>query len=119
MGRRRQLIIGLILLIGGLVVVAIGTIFPSSNPLVALGWLLLVPSLVSFCGTIFVFVSLAGIVSQVPDSLAGLNGAFVPGPAPGLSAFVIDGIGLSVGLVLGAVAALTWWAFRARHLPSR
>jgi hypothetical protein len=152
MGRRRQLIIGLILLIGGLVVVAIGTIFPSSNPLVALGWLLLVPSLVSFCGTIFVFVSLvrsiegarrsaavyrivglasvaglgltlgfgaAGIVSQVPDSLAGLNGAFVPGPAPGLSAFIFDGIGLSVGLVLGAVAALTWSAFRARHLPSR
>jgi hypothetical protein len=120
MGRRRQLVIGLIMLIGGLVVVAIGTIFPSSNPLVALGWLLLVPSLVSLCGTIFVFVSLArrtervrrsaevyrivglaavaglglalgfgaaGIVSQVPDSLAGLNGAFVPGPAPGLSAF--------------------------------
>jgi hypothetical protein len=151
MGRCRQLVIGLIMLIGGLVAVAIGTIFPSSDPLVALGWLLLVPSLVSFCGTIFVFVSLArstervrrsaaayrivglaavaglglalgfgaaGIISQVPDSLAGLNGTFVPGPAPGLSAFILGGVGLTTGLVLGAVAALTWWAFRARHLPS-
>jgi uncharacterized membrane protein YiaA len=152
MGRRRQLVIGLIMLIGGLVIVAIGTIFPSNNQLVALGWLLLVPSLVSFCGTIFVFVSLArsiegarrsavvyrivglaamaglgltlgfgaaGIASQVPDSLAGLNGTFVPGPAPGLSAFIFDGVGLSVGLVVGAMAALVWWSFRSRHLPSR
>jgi hypothetical protein len=127
MGRRRQLVVGLIMLVGGLVVVAIGTIFPSGNPLVALGWLLLVPVLVSFCGTIFVFVSLArntkrvrrsaavyrilgltavaglglalgfgaaGIVSQVPDSLAGLNGAFVPGPAPGLSTFILGGVGV-------------------------
>jgi len=138
------------MLVGGLVVVAIGTIFPSSDPLVALGWLLLVPLLVSFCGTIFVFVSLArsagrarrsaavyrivglaavaglgltlgfgaaGIVSQVPDSLAGLNGAFVPGSAPGLSAFILGGAGLSVGLMVGAVDALVWWSFRGRHLP--
>jgi MFS family permease len=150
MGRRRQLVIGLAMLIGGLVVVASGTIFPSSNPLVALGWLLVVPLLVSFCGTIFIFVSLmrstervrrsatvyrilglaavaglglalgsgaAGIVSQVPDSLAGLNGSFVPGSAPGLAAFILGGLGLSVGLAFGAVAALVWWSFRARHLP--
>jgi hypothetical protein len=149
MGHRRQLVIGLIMLIGGLIVVAIGTIFPSGNPVVALGWLLLVPVLVSFCGTICVFVSMArstesvrrsaavyrivgltamaglglalgfgalGIVSQVPDSLAGLNGAFVPGPAPGLSAFFLGGVGLSMGLVVGAVDALVWWAFRGRHL---
>jgi hypothetical protein len=151
MGRRRQLVIGLIMLIGGLVVVGIGTIFPSSNPVVALGWLLLVPFLVSFCGTIFVFVSLArsivgarrsaavyrivgmaavaglglaldfgaaGILSQVPDSLAGLNGPFIPGSAEGLSAFLLSGIGLSTGLVIGAIAALVWWSLRGRYMPS-
>jgi hypothetical protein len=149
MGRRRQLVVGLFMLIGGLVLVAIGTIFPSSNPLVALGWLLLAPLLVSFCGTVFVFVSLvrsaerarrsaavrrivglaavaglgltlgfgaAGILSQVPDSLAGLNGPFVPGSAPGLGAFILGGVGLSTGLVIGAVDALVWWSFRGRHL---
>jgi hypothetical protein len=148
-GRRRQLVIGLITLIGGLVVIAIGTIFPSSDPLVALGSLLLVPLVVSFCGTIFVFVSLArstgsvrrsvaiyrfvglaavaglglalgfgaaGIVSQLPDSLAGLNGRFVPGSAAGLGAFIVGGVGLSAGLVIGAVDALVWWSFRRRHL---
>jgi hypothetical protein len=152
MSRRRQLAIGLIMLIGGLVVIAIGTSFPSSNPLVALGLLLLVPLLVSSCGTIFVFVSLArrpkrvrrsatvyrilglgavaglglalgfgaaGILSQVPDSLAGLNGPFVPGSAVGLGAFILGGIGLSGGLVIAAAAALIWWSFRGRHLPSR
>jgi MFS family permease len=150
MGRRRQLVIGLTMLIGGLVVVAIGTIFPSSNPLVALGWLLLVPLVVSVCGAIFVFVSLArssenvgrsaavyrivglaavaglglglgfpaaGIVSQIPDSVAGLNGSFIPGSAPGLGSFLCGGVGLSVGLVIGAVDALVWWSFRGRHLP--
>jgi hypothetical protein len=66
MGRRRQLIAGLIMLIGGLVVVAIRTISPSSDPLVALGWLVAL-----------------GILSQVPDSLAGLNGSFVLVPLRG------------------------------------
>lgn len=150
MRRRHQLVIGLVMLIGGLTVVAIGTIFPSSNPLVALVWLLLVPLVVSFCGAIFVFVRLArsseslgrsaavyrivglaavaglglglgfpaaGIVSQVPDSVAGLNGSFVPGSAPGLAAFLCGGVGLSMGLVIGIVAALVWWSFRGRHLP--
>lgn len=138
------------MLSAGLVSIAIGTLFPSTNPLVALGWLLLVPLLVSFCGAIFVFVSLArsagsvrrsapvyrivglaavagmglalgfgaaGIISQVPDSLAGLNGAFVPGSAPGLSTFILGGVGLSIGLAIGCVSAVTWWLFRARHLP--
>ena len=150
MGHRRQLVTGLVMLIGGLTVVAIGTIFPSSDPLVALGWLLLVPLVVSFCGAIFVFVRLArssgsvgrsavvyrilglaavaglglglgfpaaGIVSQIPDSVAGLNGSFVPGSAPALGAFLCGGVGLSVGLVVGAVDALVWWSFRGRHLP--
>jgi hypothetical protein len=138
------------MLIGGLVVVAIGAIFPSSDPLVALGWLLLAPLLVSFWGTIVIFVSLArstgsmrrsvaicrivglaavtglglalgfgaaGIASQVPDSLAGLNGPFVPGSAPGLGAVIVGAVGLSAGLVIGAVDALVWWSFRGRHLP--
>jgi hypothetical protein len=150
MGLRHQSVIGLVMLIGGLTVVAIGTIFPSSNPLVALGWLGFVPLAVSFCGAVFVFVRLArssesvgrsaavyrivglaavaglglglgfpaaGIVSQVPDSVAGLNGSFVPGSAPGLAAFFLCGVGLSMGLVIGAVTALVWWSFRGRHLP--
>jgi hypothetical protein len=144
MGRRRQLVVGLIMLIAGLVVVAVGTIFPSSNPLVALGWLLLAPLLVSVCGSIFVLVSLvrrrrtaaaykilgsgavaglglalgfgaAGILSQVPDSLAGLNGGFVPGSAPGLGALILGGIGLSIGLVIGSGTALIWWTSLRRH----
>ncbi|MDQ1547331.1 MAG: hypothetical protein QOH69_2235 [Actinomycetota bacterium] len=151
MGRRRQLVIGLIMLIGGLVVIAIGTIFPSTDPLVALGWLLFVPVLVSICGTVLVFVGLArqieraprsaaiyrilglaavaglglalgygaaGILSQVPDSLAGLNGPFVPGSAQGLSALFLIGVGLLVGLVIGAVVGLIWWSLRGRHMPS-
>lgn len=149
--RRRPLSgIGLVMLVGGLIVIAVGTIFPSSNPLVALGWLLLVPLLVSLCGAVFVFLRLArsseslgrsaavyriiglaavaglglalgfgaaGIVSQVPDSLAGLNGSFVPGSAPGLAAFVCAAVGMSFGLVIGAGAALVWWSFRGRHMP--
>jgi hypothetical protein len=117
MSRRHQLAIGWLLLIAGLVVVAIGTIFPSRNPTVALGWLLVAPLIVSLSGVIFVLIGLArfadlvrqsaagyriigltaiaglgvglgfpaaGILSQIPDSTAGLNGSFVPGSAPGL-----------------------------------
>lgn len=142
----RRLTAGLILLVGGLVVIAFGTIVPSGDPLVALGWLLGVPSLASACGAAFVSVTLArrtergrsstaafrivgsaamagvglalvfgvvGILSQVPDSLAGLNGAFVASSAPGLSAFVLCGAGLSAGLVIGAIAALGWRSFGA------
>jgi hypothetical protein len=152
MRRRRQLIIGLIMLIGGLVVDAIGAIYPFADPLVALGYLLFVPILVSICGTVFVFVGLArstrkatrsasvqriarlaavaglglaigyaeaALLSQVPDSLAGLNGPFIPSTAPAIQVLVIGGIGLSMGLLIGAVAARAWWAFRGRHLPPR
>ena len=152
MGRRRQIVVGLILLAGGLVVIAIGTAYPFVDPVVALGYLGVIPSLVSSCGTIFIVVGLvrnheratrsttvyrivgvsamsglglalvtgaAGILSQVPDSLAGLNGPFIPGSAPGIGALVLGGIGLSAGLVIGAVAALVWWAYCGRHLPPR
>jgi hypothetical protein len=152
MRRRRQLIIGLIMLIGGLVVDAIGAIYPFADPLVALGYLLFVPILVSICGTVFVLVGLArstrkatrsasvqriarlaavaglglaigyaeaALLSQVPDSLAGLNGPFIPSTAPAIQVLVIGGIGLSMGLLIGAVAARAWWAFRGRHLPPR
>jgi hypothetical protein len=144
MSRHRQLAIGLSALIGGLAAIAIGTIFPSSDAVVALGWLLLLPLLVSLCGVIFISVSLArsigavgrsvagcrivgltasvclglgfgygalGIVSQVPDSLAGLNGAFVPDSAPGLGVFVCSGVGLLAGLMIGAVEAIIWRSF--------
>jgi hypothetical protein len=150
MRRRRQLIIGLIMLIGGLVVVAIGAIHPSADPLVAIVYLLGIPALMASCGTVFVLVGLArskapatrsasvyriarlaavaglGLalaygaasgLSQVPDWLAGLNGRFIPSTAPAIQEFVLGAIGLSTGLLIGAVAARVWWAFRSRHLP--
>lgn len=150
MHHRRQFVIGLILLIGGLVAIAIGVVFPFTDPVVALGWLLFVPMLVSLCGAVLVFLSLArstekvrlstavyritalaavagvglelgygalGFLSQVPDSLAGQNGAFIPGSAPGLSVFFLVGLGWAAGLVIGAVTALVWWRIRGRHLP--
>jgi hypothetical protein len=145
---RRSFAIGRILLIGGLVVVAFGTIFPSSNPVMALGWLLLAPSLLSCCGATFVFVSLArsaeaasrsgtvyriigsaaiaglglalaygvaGTLSQLPDTLAGLNGPFIPGRASP-SMFFLSGVGFAVGIVIGTIDALVWWRLRGRHL---
>ena len=152
MRRHGQLAIGLIMLIGGLVVVAIGAIYPFADPLVAIVYFLGVPALVSSCGTIFVFLSLApstatatrsasvyriarlaavaglGLalgygaaagLSQVPDTLAGLNGRFIPSPASAFGELALGGIGLLMGLLIGAVAARVWWAFRGRHLPPR
>jgi hypothetical protein len=140
-------VVGLILLASGLIGVAIGMSYPFRDPVLALGVLVVLPSLVSLCGTVVIAVGLArkssdgrhstpvlrivgvcamsglalalafgaaGILSQVPDDLAGLNGPYVPGAA-GAGAFVLDGIGLSVGLGIGAVAALAWWAYRGRH----
>lgn len=130
MGRRRQLVIGLILLAGGLAAVEIGAIHPFADPLVALGYLLVGPILVSVLGTTLAVIGLAqsagertrsgavyrivgvsalcglglalgfgaaGVLSQVPDSLAGLNGPYIPGSTPAMAAFVVGGIGLSVG----------------------
>ncbi len=152
MRHRRQLIIGLIMLIGGLVVVAIGAIHPSGDPLAAIVYLLGVPALAASCGTVFVLVSLArskapatrsasvyriarlaavaglGLalaygaasgLSQVPDWLAGLNGRFIPSSSSALEELAPGGIGLLTGLLIGAVAARLWWAFRDRHLPPR
>jgi hypothetical protein len=152
MRRRRQLYIGLILLIGGLIVDAIGAIYPFADPRVAMGYLLVVPILVSICGTVLVFVTLApstikatrsasvyriarlagvaglgltlgygaaGILSQVPDSLAGLNGPFIPSAVPAIEMLALGGIGLSMGLLIGAVAARVSWALRGRDLPPR
>lgn len=151
MGSHRQLAVGVILLAAGLVVVAIGTVFPAADPVVALGYLLAAPMLVSFCGTVVIVVAVArgitkarrsapasrivglsavaglglyvgygvaGVLSQVPDSLAGLNGPYVPGSAPGIAAFELAGFGLFAGLVIGAVVALVWRAYRRRHETS-
>jgi hypothetical protein len=151
--RRHELIIGLTMLVAGLLVIAVGAVFPASDRLVAIGWLLFLPVLVSLCGTVFVCVSLArtrasarpsavvyrivgfgamaglglafaygaaGILSQVPDSLAGLNGPYVPGAANALSAFLLGGFGLVIGLALGAAAAVAWWFVSGRHMaPER
>jgi hypothetical protein len=150
MSRRHQLGIGSILVIGGLAVIAVGAVFPSRDPMVALGWLLVTPLLVALCGAVFVCVGLArisgaarrsavayrivglvaiaglgvglgypaaGIVSQIPDTAAGLNGPFVPGSAPGLGAFVCSGVGLSAGLVIGVLTAVLWWSSRGHRPP--
>jgi hypothetical protein len=152
MSRHRQFAVGLFMLIGGLVVVAIGAIHPLADPFVAIVYLLGVPALVASCGTVFVFVSLArskapatrsasvyriarlaavaglglalaygaaSSLSQVPDWLAGLNGRFIPSSSSALGELALGGIGLLMGLLIGAVGALVWWAFRARHLPPR
>jgi hypothetical protein len=96
MSRHRQFVIGLIMLIGGLVVVAIGAIHPSTDPLVAIVYLLGVPALVASCGTIFVFVSLARSKAPATRSasvyriarlaaVAGLALALAYGAASGVS----------------------------------
>jgi hypothetical protein len=140
--------IGLIMLIVGLLVVAIGAIHPWTDPLVAIVCLLGVPALVASCGAVFVFVSLARItapatrsaavyriarlasvaglglalaygaasdISQVPDWLAGLNGRFIASSSSALGELALGGIGLVMGLVVGAIAALVWWRFRGRR----
>ena len=48
----------------------------------------------------------AGIISQIPDSLAGLNAEFVPGPAPAIGAIAFAVIGLAVGLAVGAIGSI-------------
>jgi len=146
MSRHRQFIVGLIMLIGGLVVVAIGAIHPSTDALVAIVYLLGVPALVASCGTVFVFVSLArgkapatrcritrlaalaGLalalgygaasgLSQVPDWLAGLNGHFTPSSTAPLEELALGGIGLLMGLLIGGAGAQVWWSYQARHSP--
>jgi hypothetical protein len=96
MSRHRQFVLGLIMLTGGLVVVAIGAIHPSTDLLVAIVYLLGVPALVASCGTIFVFVSLtrskapatrSGSVFRIARlaAVAGLALALAYGAASGLS----------------------------------
>lgn len=136
--RKLFLSLGLVLVISGVVVVALGAMAQSEDPVVALGWLLTVPLLVSVCGCAFLIASLfgidgsdsrlarhrplvlvalvglalglsfpvAGIISQIPDSLAGLNAEFVPGPAPAIGAIAFAVIGLAVGLAVGAIGSI-------------
>ncbi|MCT9820810.1 hypothetical protein N3K63_10995 [Microbacterium sp. W1N] len=47
----------------------------------------------------------AGIISQIPDSTAGLNGEFVPGPAPAIGSIAFAAIGLAVGLGVGTIGS--------------
>jgi hypothetical protein len=58
--------------------------------------------------------SALGALSQLPDYAAGLNGEYLP-PST-LSVLLLPGVGLLVGLVLGILVALTWWAAEGRHL---
>jgi xanthine/uracil/vitamin C permease (AzgA family) len=151
MRHSRLFVTGLILLVGGMAVIAIGSASPTNDPVVALGWLTLAPLLVSLCGTVLVFVSLvrrsarstrgsaryrivrlfavaglglglaypvAGILSQVPDSVAGLNGTYVyVPPLPGV--LLCCGVGLFVGVAVGALAAWVWLSLHARQPRAR
>lgn len=112
MRRRRQLIIGLIMLIGGLVVVAIGAIYPLADPLVAIVYLLGVPALVASCGTTFVFVSLARSKAPATRSASVYRTARLAAVA-----------GLGLALAYGAAALLSqvpdWLAgLNGRFIPS-
>jgi hypothetical protein len=84
------------MLIGGLVVVAVGAIHPVTDPVVAIVYLQGVPGLVASCGTVFVFVSLARSNEPATRSsavyriarlaaVAGLGLALAYGAASGLS----------------------------------
>ena len=105
------------MLIGGLVVVAIGAIHPSTDPLVAIVYLLGAPALVASCGTVFVFVSLARSKAPATRSasvyriarlaaLAGLALALAYGAASGLSQVPDWLAGLNGRFIPGSTSAL-------------
>lgn len=58
----------------------------------------------------FGFPALATL-GQLPDYAAGLNGTYLPPSA--LSALLLPGVGLLVGLAMGIVVALIWRKNRA------
>ncbi|HEX4057673.1 MAG TPA: hypothetical protein VHX87_05085 [Galbitalea sp.] len=115
MRHRRQLIIGLIMLIGGLVVVAVGAIHPSADPLVAIVYLQGIPALVASCGTVFVFVSLRKAPATQSASVyriarlaavAGLGFALAYGAASGLSQVPDWLAGLNARFIPSSTSAL-------------
>jgi len=61
---------------------------------------------------------LAGIVSQIPDTLNGSNGEFVRGAAPAIGVLMFAGSGLAGGALLGVVVSLlaATTGHRSRHL---
>lgn len=61
---------------------------------------------------------LAGIVSQIPDTLNGANGEFVRGAAPAFSVLMFAGAGLAGGALIGVLVSLLAAATdrRPRHL---
>lgn len=65
--RRLPLALGLVLLVSGVVVVAFGAMVQSEDPVVALGWLLTLPLLMSMCGCAFLIASHFGISEYNSD----------------------------------------------------
>lgn len=61
---------------------------------------------------------LAGIVSQIPDTLNGSNGEFVRGAAPATGVLMFAGSGLAGGALLGVLVSLLERSGnrRSRHL---
>ncbi len=57
-----------------------------------------------------------GILSQLQDYAAGLNGAFISGSSAGFGAYFLVGAGLLAGLCAGVLVALVWWVIRGRIL---
>ncbi|MEI2269591.1 hypothetical protein OHB93_09740 [Microbacterium sp. No. 7] len=49
---------------------------------------------------------LAGIISQIPDTVTGSNGEFVQGAAPAIGVFMFAGAGLAGGTLVGALVSL-------------
>ncbi len=152
MKSNRQLALGLGMMIAGLVVVGVSTLVASSDVVVGLVLLLLIPLSIAFCGAVVVFIGLVrksastgrfkvirkivglgaiagvgfgfgfpalGILGQLPDWAAGVNGAFISGSTAGFSAFLLAGFGLLAGLVSGILVAFVWWVVRGRSLPLR
>lgn len=63
---------------------------------------------------------LAGIVSQIPDTVNGSNGEFVQGTAPAIGIFMFAGAGLAGGVLVGALVSLLARSVnhRSRYLES-
>ncbi|MEH3088304.1 MAG: hypothetical protein PGN24_01495 [Microbacterium arborescens] len=108
--RRPMLFVGILLIAAGMIVIAAGT-GASSDRGVALG---------AITGLAFgLAFPLAGIVSQIPHSVNGSNGEFVPGAGPVVGVMTCAGVGLSAGLLLGVLARLlARSASRRSHRPS-
>ncbi|HWU32422.1 MAG TPA: hypothetical protein VN108_06090 [Marmoricola sp.] len=92
-----MLLLPLLAAIAGCVVLVIAlTRSRKADAAVPVGRILAVAALV---GLVLAFgFGALGIVSQIPDTMAGFNGSYVPGSAPGLAALTLGSEGVVAGL---------------------